>query len=269
MTKIAHCFLVAFLVGPAPAKAATLFQDNFNSYTGTVLNYRGDRIGTDGNHAWTAGNAAGSVVAGAGRDGSPALKVTFNCDSNSCGDRAIYWAPKGRYGDIWVKFDYKIECGKGSCAGGAKFLKIFGGNFNDNCTATHHNASLGTGGNSYDGKIGAWIYGDPRDDVSASCMDAGRALGLGIDDRDTGWHTFKVHARFNSNNAADGSYAVFRDGVLVNSKTRVVNRGNGAPGHIGAVELGGWNQSYGGIPYYYYYDNLVISDRDPDAPGRR
>jgi hypothetical protein len=230
---------------------AVLFQDNFN-YTDSF-----------GNHGWSAGPTS-SIAVGAGPDGSNALKITFNAgDVNRWHD----WVPSSKtLNDVWIKFDYKLDCGGGSCKGGGKWLKIFGGNYMYPCDSTHPNASLGTwGGSSYDGVFDVMQYGGGGN--SSTCMDVGNNIPVGVNARDNQWHTFKLHATYNTNGQSNGVYEVWHDGVKKVNVSNVINRGDAAPNYIGAVELGGWNQNYGGTPYYYYYDNVIVSTTDPDSGG--
>lgn len=228
---------------------AVLFQDNFN-YTDSFTN-----------HGWSNVTSQSSIAVGAGPDGSNALKIAFTGGDIN---RGHDWVPGSNLNEVWLKFSYKLDCGSGSCKGGGKWLKIFGGNYWGSCP-TNPNASLGTwGGSSYDGIFNVMQYGGTGS-YSDACSDVGINIGVGVDNRNNGWHTFKLHARYNDNNTANGIYQVWHDGVQKVNVTNVINRGNSAPTYIGAIELGGWNQSYGGTPYYYLYDNFVVATTDPDS----
>lgn len=228
---------------------AVLFQDNFN-YTDSPAN-----------HGWGTVSSTSSIATGAGPDGSNALKITFNSDQTN---RQNDWVPSTQLNEVWVKFNYKLDCGSGSCQGGGKWLKIFGANYWTSCNSSYPNASLGTwGGSSYNGVFNVMQYGGAAS--SDICMDVGQNINVGVDNRNNGWHTFKLHARYNDNSQSNGIYQVWHDGVQYVNVTNVINRSNSAPDYIGAIELGGWNQSYGGVPYYYLYDNFSVSTTDPDS----
>lgn len=219
--------------------AAVLFQDNFN-YTDSF-----------NNHGWGEVSGESSIATGAGPDGTNALKVSFTADSIN--RQHNYMVPGGTK-DIWVKFNFRIQ---GNAIGGAKFLKLFGvrnGNVYANSTfQLVYQTGLFT-------QILYGASGDTRDaDNGITYADAP------INAKDNQWHTFKVHMKYNDNNSSNGAYGVWYDGKQQVNVTGINNRSNNDSPYFDYVQLGGWNQSYGGSPYYIYYDNFVVSSTDPDS----
>jgi len=239
--------LAAFLMLPNLAQAATIFQDNFN-YSDAFTN-----------HGWGEVSATSSITSGAGPDGSNCLKVTFDCDSNtSCGDRPMdYSALSGQYKELWVKFSFKIQ---GNAIGGAKFLKMFG--VRDGESVVYANSTTQIVWQT--GVMTQLIYGASGDTRDA---DTGLSYSSTIDARDGQWHTWKLHMKYNDNSSSNGAYGVWYDGTQILNATGINNRSNNDSQYFGKIQLGGWNQDYGGTPYYIYYDNLVIADSDPDSGG--
>lgn len=240
--------------------AATLFQDDFNSYTGNP-----------NGHGWNADNIwnTAQVLAGAGSDGSNALRITFNTDQLN---RWCNWYPASNVQEFYVKFNFKMDCGGGTCAGGAKFLKVFGqtgstGAYANTTTAFDYGTpspvftglSYGSAGDQRDTASVLWYGGNTSiqsGGVSPTITDHGTG---NIDPKDGKWHTWEFHMKYNDDGLNNGLYEVWYDGNKVLGATGVNNRSTNSPKYVNNIQLGGWNQNYGGIPYYIYYDNVVFS----------
>ncbi|QQR77584.1 MAG: fibronectin type III domain-containing protein [Candidatus Moraniibacteriota bacterium] len=234
------------------AQAAVLFQDNFN-YTDSV-----------NNHGWSAGSTS-SIAVGAGPDGSNALKIIYNCDSNSCGDRWHNWDAPANTQELDIKFNFKFDCGSGSCVGGTKFLKLFGirngTNYANTTTATTYQTNI------FD-QLSYGCSGTTRDTASivtyagsSSCGGTVTGTKPGpINAMDGNWHTWELHMKYNDNSQTNAIYEVWYDNVKVIGLTGITNRDNSNSLYFDYICLGGWNQFYGGSPYSVYYDNVVISN---------
>lgn len=247
--------LFLFSLSPFIAEGATIFQDDFN-YTDAFTN-----------HGWDYTDGFSSHALNAGPDGSHALKITFSSGDQN---RNHNWSPASNLQEIWVKFNFKFDCGSGNCVGGGKFLKLFGVRVGDNYANTTTQVVYQTG------LLEGLLYGctgTTRDAGTAIWYDGTRYCGEtvtgarsgSIDARDGNWHTWKVRMRYNDNNQSNGIYEVYYDGTLIISATGVRNRDNTNSLYFETVQLGGWNQSYGGSAYYYLYDNFIVATTDPDA----
>ncbi len=247
--------------------AATLFQDNFNSYTGNP-----------NGHGWNADNLwnTAQVVSGAGSDGSNALRITFDADQLN---RWCDWSPSQNLQEFYVKFDFKMDCGSGTCAGGAKFLKIFGQNVSSSYANTTTAFDYGTPSPVFTG-LSYGATGNQRDTASVLWYDGSKTIESGgvsptvaakgtgnIDPKDGKWHTWEVHMKYNDDGQSNGIYEVWYDGVQVLGATGVNNRSTSSPPYVQSIQLGGWNQNYGGKPYYIYYDNVVVSTTRVTSSG--
>jgi hypothetical protein len=242
------------------ALGEVLFQDTFNGYTGNP-NGRG----------WSADNMwnTAQVVAGAGPDGSNALRIAFDRDQLN---RWCNWRPSRDVQEFYVKFDFKMDCASGTCAGGAKFLKIFG---KDGLNSSYANTttafdygysspvftglSYGAAGGQRDTASVLWYNGSKTiqgGGVSPTIEGSGTGS---INPKDGKWHTWEFHMKYNDDGQNNGIYQVWYDGKLILRATGVNNRSIYSPKFIKEIQLGGWNQNYGGKPYYIYYDNVVIS----------
>ncbi|GFO63690.1 polysaccharide lyase [Geomonas paludis] len=261
--KIINCIWGVILVlGIATSSyGAVLFTDNFE-YTDSP-----------NNHGWGVGPTS-SIAAGAGPDGSNALKITFDCDSNTCGDRWNNWNVPANNQELYIKFNFKFDCGTGNCIGGAKFLKlrgiINGTNYANSTfqvvyqTSKFEGILFGCSGTARDAN--SIIRYDGTTGLTSGCPTptlSGTRPGL-IDPRDGKWHTWKVHMKYNDDAQNNGLYEVWYDGTKVLGATGINNRDTADSKFFGYIILGGWNQYYGGIPYSIYYDNFVASTTDPD-----
>lgn len=221
---------------------AILFQDNFN-YSDSFSN-----------HGWGDVSAQSSIAAGAGPDASNALKITFNADSVN---RQHNYKVPANTNELWIKYTFKIDKGSGNAIGGAKFLKLFGirnGTIYANSTFQLVYET---------GMLQGILYGN-----SGDTRDAGVLLKYKdspINPKDGQWHTFKVHMKYNDDGQSNGAYDVWYDGVKQITATGINNRSNNDSKYFDYVQLGGWNQYYGGSPYYIYYDNFVVANSDPDS----
>ncbi len=245
----------ALFLLPLTVSASTLFQDNFN-YTDAFTN-----------HGWDDASGSSSIAVGAGPDGSNALRITFNCDSNSCGDRWHNWSPSVNTQELVVTFDFKLVCNAGNCTGGGKFLKLFGqnsaGHYANATTALVYQTAVFEG-------LSYGCSGDPRDTASVMYFSGADYTGCGgtltgthpgeIDPKDAQWHSWKVHMRYNDDNVSNAVFGVWYDGAKIAGITGVTNRANAAPKYFDHITLGGWNQFYGSVPYSILYDNVVITD---------
>lgn len=239
--------------------AAILFQDDFNSYTG---NPRAQ--GWNADNQWNTAQ----VVAGAGFGGSNGLDISFDADQVN---RWCDWNPTQNVQEFYVKFNFKMDCGSGTCAGGAKFLKIFG----QTGTNAYANATTAFNYSSSSPVFTGLSYGsagDKRDTSSVLNYDGAKIIQSGgvsptitasgtgsINPKDNKWHTWELHMKYNDDGQNNGIFEVWYDGVKVLGATGVNNRSINSPKYVRAIQLGGWNQAYGGKPYDIYYDNVVIS----------
>lgn len=246
--------------------ATILFQDNFNGYTGNP-----------NGHGWNADNMwnTAQVVPVAGFDGSNALQIIFNVDQLN---RWCEWTPSQNTQEFYIKFNFKMDCGTGSCAGGAKFLKIFGqtgssSSYANTTTAFDYGTSspvftglsYGTVGNQRDTGSVLW-YDGSKSIESGGVSPTIFAHGTGsINPKDGKWHTWELHMKYNDDGQNNGIYEVWYDGTLVLGATGVNNRSTNSPKYIRSIQIGGWNQNYKGIPYSIYYDNVVVSTTRIDA----
>ena len=262
MTKI--FILLTALLWASTSFGATLCSENFNSYaTGHML--AGSYACSNGtsnfiaDHGDIGGGSTGEnyMVAGAGPDGTNALQVQFK--ANELNRYFDYIIPPGN-SDIWVKTSFKFDCGSGSCIGGAKFLKIHGVKLTDT------NYADSTFQNIWESGIFAGILygnsGDTRDTQLYIYLTGGNK-----DPRDGTWHTVKYHMKYNTNGQSNGAFELWYDGTKLINSTAVNNRSDNNSTSLWKVGLGGWNQSYAGIPYNIYYDNVVIATTDPDIGG--
>jgi hypothetical protein len=218
---------------------ATLFQDNFN-YSDSFSN-----------HGWGEVTSESSIAPGAGSDGSNALKISFNADSVN---RQHNYGVPANTKELWVKFHFRIQ---GNAIGGAKFLKFFGIRSGD----VYANSTFQMVYQS--GLFEQILYGNSGDTRDAST--GIRYADSPIDARDNQWHTFKVHMKYNDNGQSNGAYGVWYDGKQQVNVTNINNRSDKDSPYFDYVQLGGWNQYYGGTPYYIYYDNFVVANSDPDG----
>lgn len=222
--------------------AAVLFQDNFN-YSDSFSN-----------HGWGEVSAESSIAAGAGPDASNALKISFTADSVN--RQHNYMVPANTK-ELWVKFNFKIDKGSGNAIGGGKFLKLFGVRNGDLYANSTFQLVYETG--LFEGIL----YGNSGDTRDAGVMIYYKDAPINA--KDGQWHTFKVHMKYNDNSLSNGAYDVWYDGIKQVSATGINNRSNNDSQYFDYVQLGGWNQSYGGKPYYIYYDNFVVANTDPDS----
>jgi len=265
MTKkiftICSCFFMTLLLLGSTNQSfgEILFQDNFN-YSDSP-----------NNHGWSAGPTS-SIAPGAGPDGSNALKIAFNCDSNSCGDRFHNWTVPATTSELSIKFNFKMDCGAGNCVGGAKFLKLFGIRNGDNYanttfqliyqTSTLEQILYGCSGDTRDA-INVFRYNSPPG-IYNSCSNSSSpeittSRGSIINPKDGQWHTLAVQMKYNDDGINNGLYNVWYDDVKVIGVTDVNNRSNTNSKYFKTVQIGGWNQYYGGIPYDIYYDNFIVT----------
>jgi hypothetical protein len=239
--------------------AAPLFQDDFNSYTGNP-----------NDHGWNADNLwnTANVIGGAGSDGSNALRISFSSDQLN---RWCNWNATQGLQEFYIKFNFKMDCGTGTCAGGAKFLKIFGEAGSNSYANTTTAFDYGTSSPVFTG-LSYGSAGDQRDTASVLWYGGGKTIQSGgisptitanttgnINPKDGNWHTWEFHMKYNDDGQNNGIYEVWYDGTQVLGATGVNNRSINSPKYVRAIQLGGWNQNYGGKPYNIYYDNVVIS----------
>jgi hypothetical protein len=252
--------LLSLLIIANTAFGEVLFKDDFNGYTGNP-NGRG----------WNADNMwnTAEVVADAGPDGSNALRIAFDRDQLN---RWCNWRPSRNVQEFYIKFDFKIDCGSGTCAGGAKFLKIFG---KDGVNSSYANTTT-----AFDYAYPSPLFtglsygadGKQRDTSSVLGYNGSKKIQGGgvtpkiesfgdgeVDPRDGKWHTWELHMKYNDDDQDNGIYQVWYDGQLILRATGVNNRSSYSPKFVKEIQLGGWNQNYGGAPYHIYYDNVVIS----------
>ena len=261
---LAKYFLIFFLTAifASPSYGETLFKDDFN-YTDSL-----------NNHGWGVGPTS-SIAVGAGPDGSNALKITFDCDSNTCGDRWNNWNAPPSTQELYIKFSFKFDCGTGNCVGGAKFLKLRGianGTNYANSTfqpvyqlSKFEGILFGCTGTTRD--AGSLLRYDGTFGLQSGCPQptlSGTKPGM-IDPRDGKWHTWKVHMRYNDDGQNNGIYEVWYDGTKVLGVAGITNRDTTNSKYFSHIILGGWNQYYGGVPYYIFYDNFIAANTDPDA----
>lgn len=241
------------------SNAEILFQDDFNAYTGNP-----------NGHGWNADNLynTAQVIGGTGPDASNALRITFDTDRLA---RWCNWVPAQDLQEFYVKFNFKIDCGSGTCAGGAKFLKVFG---RQNGTAyANTTTALDYGYSSPVFTVLSYgASGDLRDTASALSFSGTKTIESGgvsptitasgtgnIDPKDGKWHTWELHMKYNDDGQNNGIYEVWYDGTQILGAAGVNNRSTLDPKFVAKIQLGGWNQNYGGVPYNIYFDNVTIS----------
>ena len=261
----AFIFLGVFFILPNFSKAAIICGDNFDSYSAGAIS--GTKTCPSGIGSWSIDNTA-AIVAGAGSDQSNAARITFSADQIN---RTFNYNPVVNLQEFWVKFNYKMDCMTGNCVGGGKFLKIFNGN------GTEHKANVTMQVVYQTGLFEQLLYGctgELRDANNvftynggvSSCPYSiiGETTPGNIDPRDGQWHTWKFHMKYNDSGQNNGIFEVWNDDIAKVRVGGVNNRSDLAAIGADSIALGGWNQYYGGIPYYYYYDNFVVASYDPD-----
>lgn len=239
-------FLFSFLLSLCfinQSYSAVLFQDDFN-YTDSFSN-----------HGWGEVSAQSSIASNSGPDGSNALKISFSADQVN---RQHNWKVPANTQELFIKYNFKMDCGSGKCVGGAKFLKLFGirngTNYANTTTAMIYQTSILAG-------LSYGASGDTRD------TDTLLNYNGSINPMDGKWHTWEVHMKYNDNGQNNGIYEVWYDGTKVLGTTGVNNRSDNNSKYFDYIQLGGWNQYYGGIPYNILYDKLVISTTRTTTTG--
>lgn len=261
VSSIRLCIIIfSLLLCPADLIfGAILFQDDFSYFD------------SPNNHGWGVGPTS-SIAIGAGPDGSNALKITFNYESGA--DRWNNWNAPANLQELYIKFNFKLDCGAGTCAGGAKFLKLFGirnGNNYANTTfpLTYQTANLdqiifGCMSDTRDAGSAIRYSGNTQYAFESGCPHPNiTQYSASINPKDGNWHTFEVHAKYNDDHQDNGAYEVWYDNRTVVSATGVNNRSDNNSKYFKYVLLGGWNQAYGGIPYDIYFDNVIITTTRP------
>lgn len=240
--------------------SAILFQDEFN-YTDAFSN-----------HGWGEVSAQSSIASNSGPDGSNALKISFSADQVN---RQHNWKAPANTQELYVKFSFKMDCGSGKCVGGAKFLKLFGirngTNYANTTTGMVYQTSLlaglsyGCSGDTRD--TGTMINYNGTGGTSCSPLTFSGTLPGTINPMDGKWHTWEVHMKYNDNGQNNGIYEVWYDDTKILGLTGVNNRSDSNSKYFDYIQLGGWNQYYGGTPYNILYDKIVISTTRTTATG--
>ncbi len=256
-------FLFSFLLSLCfinQSYSAVLFQDDFN-YTDAFSN-----------HGWGEVSAQSSVAANSGPDGSNSLKISFSADQIN---RQHNWKAPANTQELYIKYNFKMDCGTGKCVGGAKFLKLFGirnGTIYANTTtgmvyqtSLLEGLSYGCTGDTRD--TAAMINYNGSGGAACSPLTLSGTLPGAINPIDGKWHTWEVHMKYNDNGQNNGIYDVWYDGTKILGITGVNNRSDNDSKYFDYIQLGGWNQYYGGIPYNILYDNLVISTTRTTTTG--
>jgi hypothetical protein len=180
-------------------------------------------------------------------------------------------ATRDVYIDCWAKMPAAKQ--------GLKFIKIFGADTGGVANTTFGlDYTGGDQGSMYQVSFGdgSSTYNDTQNAInfdSTSPEWVGRSYGTATvltpqhqrwasANWGSGWHHFRVRAKFNSgttaaNEVADGAYYVEIDGVVYVDAQGVFNR-HYSNGPIDRVELFGWAQN-GNAPFEVWYDNVKIT----------
>lgn len=229
--------------------------------------------------SWAMGSNGGgsnSVVSGALQMNYPSMIA----GSSGGIFNSLHFDPQIGLNELYIKFDAKMPNVKHGC----KFCKIFGyqngGNYANTTFALDY-----TGGDN--GAMRYIAFGDgtttANDTAQALHLNGanpswiGRSYGAGASvthggqffdsaDWGTGWHTFRLHIKFNSGTTAlnevnDGEISVNIDGVDYVRATGIFNR-HYSNGSIKYIAFGDHTQSPAASPVSAFdinYDNIFIS----------
>ena len=236
----------------------------------------------------------GSWAIGAQNGGSVGVQATTGPNGNAVDALEASYPVAGRgnaggqYGwaqyfmglqteDVYIEFWAKMPAAKG----GLKFLKIFGAR---SPATGHADVTFATDYTGMDTGAflqvmfgdGSRLVNDGQNVIKLNGSHAnmiGRSYGTAVvktpqmtgfssADWGTGWHHFRIHAKFNSgttaqNETPNGEFYFEIDGKVYEDATGLYNR-NPANGPIGEIELLGWAQN-DPQPFQIWYDDLRIS----------
>lgn len=246
-----------------------------NSSAGTLL-YSADYSGALPSGVYATGTSTASIVSGA-------LQLTYpaNAISNSSSAAHDVSVAANNISDVYISFRAKMP----NALWGTKFLKIFGKKSTTNTLDdTYSNTTFNLTYTS--GALEQISFGDgsqlANDTAQVIAVAGGSQPSLGSRntsaviscpqgkaflpiDWGTGWHTFKIRAKFNSGTSAgtevaDGAYYLEIDGNVYVNATGLFNR-SWQSGNIEYIELGGYTQ--GSNPAFdMEFDDFRISTGD-------
>jgi hypothetical protein len=239
----------------ALANAATVFQNNFENNTNSLL-------GTN-----ISGWGGATLTNTEGYNGSKGAKVPYGSSGVNAG---VYLDTSNYSGsEVYIRFYAKVDCGTGSCYGGSKFLKFFGVN---DSSGGYANTTLAI---TYDsGKLDTVSYGNgstTQNDtgtgvwLSGGGWDAGvqtpTALGA-INFNDKQWHCYEMYMKYSTGTNMDGVYKIWKDGTLWVEAKNLRNKHTSNIGKFASIQLGGYSSAPQWIsPFTLYFDEVVISDQ--------
>lgn len=271
MKYLSILFIGLFIWTATTAVAGVLFEDDFED---------GDLSG------WSTGSDV-SILSSGGVDNSKCVRISYSSHGTSVHE-FTHNISSLNLGEVYVRFDYKVV---NQPLGGAKFLKLMGSGC---CEDPYANSTFMI--NYWSGKLERVAYGaggDQRDTQNyinytqdqSSSFDSQVNLVTTTDKipvANTGWHSFEIHMKYNTDGNRDGMYRVWHDGNIVLHADNVDNRGSGViPRKFGYLLLGNYSHDVGvrAHTWYLYYDNVIISNEyigssggisslpPPDVPG--
>ena len=247
VTLALGCCVILF----SPAYAGVFFQDDFESYTGSITN-------------WNTGNQV-SLTTNNCHSGSKCVKITFTDPGTS---PYLFQKNISSYnlGEIYVRFYFKLDDASVCCDGGAKFFKLFG---RRNSPQGYANSTFALG--AWNSIISGVLYGnggsvenDTQQYIRLDGSKTDSSVNLVtftslFDGRDEKWHSYEAYMKYNTNGKRDGEYKIWIDGELRMHATNVKNRNDLNARVFDEVRLADYHHNYGSKTWSLWYDDVVFS----------